>query len=202
MLSLLTRSVVRLEAALHPLLIVAVVLALNVFWTVTLQAFDLQFRAVAGLPLLDLQNTTGILTPQEALALVAGYSIEARSFYWVFFILDNIVPLVAFGSFAVLWAALLRRTSLAAYEWVQRTPLLLIPFGVGCFDSVENLAFLVAIHQPTATFALTAMQLGLGFVWLKAICLFATFGLTPALLVVCIVAAIRRRLARAVRRAA
>lgn len=201
-MSLLTRSVVRLEAALHPLLIVAVVLALNVAWTVTLQAFDLQFRAVSGLPLLDLQNTRGILTAREALDLVTGYSVEARSLYWVFFILDNIVPLLAFGSFALLWAALLRRTSPAAYSWAQRTPLLLIPFGVGGFDSVENLAFLFAIHQPTAPLALPAMQLGLGFVWLKAICLFTTFGLTPALVVALIVAAIRRRRSRAVRRAA
>jgi hypothetical protein len=201
-MSLLTRSVVRLEAALHPLLIVAVVLALNVAWTVTLQAFDLQFRAVSGLPLLDLQNTGGILTAPEALDLVAGYSVEARSLYWVFFILDNIIPLLAFGSFALLWAALLRRTSPAVYSWAQRTPLLLIPFGVGGFDSVENLAFLFAIHQPTAPLALPAMQLGLGFVWLKAICLFTTFGLTPAMVVALIVAAIRRRHSPAVRRAA
>lgn len=200
-MSLLTHSVVRLEAALHPLLIVAVVLALNVAWTVTLQAFDLQFRAVSGLPLLDLQNTGGILTAPEALDLVAGYSVEARSLYWVFFILDNIVPLLAFGSFALLWAALLRRTSPAVYRLAQRTPLLLVPFGVGGFDSAENLAFLFAIHQPTAPLALPAMQLGLGFVWLKAICLFTTFGLTPALVVALIIAAIRRRHSRAVRRA-
>ena len=191
-MALLIRSLVRLEAAVHPLLIATMVVVLNVGWAVTLQSFDLQFRAVAGLPLLDLQNTGGVLTAHEALALVAGYSVEARSLYWVFFILDNIVPLLSFGSFTLLWAALLRRVSANSYMWVQRTPLLLIPLGVGFFDSFENLAFLFVIHQPSAPLALTVMQVGLGFVWLKAICLFITFGLTPVLFVAFVVASIRR----------
>lgn len=192
-MTLLLRTIVRLEAALHPLLIVVVVLGLQSAWAIMLQAFDVQFRTVAGAPLLDVQNTRGILTAQEALALVAGYSTEARSFYWIFFILDNSMPLLAFGAFALLWATLLRRMSSTAYTWVQRTPLLLIPFGVGGFDSLENLAFLVAMHQPTTAFALPVMQLGIGFVWLKAICLFITFGLTPVLLVAFGIAAIRQR---------
>lgn len=201
-MSSLIQTLVRLEAALPPLLIAAIVLTLNVAWTIILQLFDLQFQAIAGLPLLDLQNTRGIRSAHEALALVAGYSLEARSFYWVFFILDTIVPLLAFGSFALLWAALLRRISPAAYAWLQRTPLLLIPLGVGLFDSFENLAFLAAMHQPTAPIALPVMQLGIAFVWMKAACLFATFGLTPALLIALPIAALRGRRSQAPRRAA
>lgn len=197
---LLIRSLVRLEAAVHPLLIVAIVLALNVAWGIILQTFNLQFQAIAGLPLLDLQNTAGILPAQEALALVSGYSVAARSFYWVFFILDTVVPLLAFGSFALLWAALLRRTSPGAYAWAQRTPLLLIPLGVGFFDSLENLAFLVAMHQPAAPIALAVMQLGIAFVWSKAVCLFTTFGLTPTLFMALMLTALKRRFSRSAHR--
>ena len=52
----------------------------------------------------------------------------------------------------------------------------------GFFDWWENLAFLSAIMAEASTDVLQLLQIGLGFVWLKAICLFATF-ITTGLLI-------------------
>jgi hypothetical protein len=164
--------------------ILLLVIGLNAYWTLTLAAIGPQFEQIANAPLLDLQNVMGVLSAEDALALVNTYSTEARSFYWQFFTLDNLMPPLVFGSFALLWAWLLQRFP-GRWTWLSSSPLLFVPFGVGFFDILENLCFvLVMSADPTA--ALPIMQTGLTFVALKAICLFATFGLTPVLALVAI----------------
>jgi hypothetical protein len=166
------------------------VVGLNLYWTLTLTAFSAHFTQIANAPLLDLENTRGVLVPDTALTLVNTYSPEARGEYWSFFILDNIIPPIVFGSFAVLWAKLL---SGIPYKWSRQllnSPLLLVPFGVGLFDCLENLCFVLVM---SADAGLPTMQVGLMFVQLKALCLFLTFGLTPIFTIAATVISLRQR---------
>lgn len=88
---------------MHPASIIVFIVVLFTFWTLTLNAFDSFFQEVsAGQPLLDLQNRSNILSPEAALNLIRTYNIEARKLYWSFFILDNAVPLVVFGSLSLI----------------------------------------------------------------------------------------------------
>jgi hypothetical protein len=170
--------------------ILALILALNIYWSGTLNAFGAHFEAVAGAPLLDLQNVGSILSAEDAAALVGSYSLEARSLYWSFFILDNLMPPLVFGVFALLWVYCLRRIDARWAARLLASPFLLLPFGVGLFDLAENLTFVLALAAEPETMVST-LQTGLLFVNAKAICLFATFGLTPLLIAAALVSRLR-----------
>lgn len=163
--------------------ILVLILVLNVSWTLTLELFGQHFSRVAGLPLLDLQNVRGVLDVQQATTLISGYSTEAKSLYWSFFIMDNLMPPLVFGSFALLWAKLFSHSTAALPKRLLNSPILLIPLGVGVFDWFENLAFITALSTMPAPGAEQAMQIGLILVQLKALCLFSTFGLTIVFIV-------------------
>jgi hypothetical protein len=180
--------------------IVLLIAGLNIYWSLTLGAFGAHFQQAAGVPLLDLQNVSGVLTADAALALITQYSPEARSLYWAFFILDTLMPPLVFGSFGVLWAFLLRRFP-QRLTFLAASPLILLPVGVGLFDWLENLCFVMAMAATTGD-ALPLVQLGQLFVTLKAACLFATFGLTPVFAVIALVSWIRSRSAPRVSAAA
>lgn len=161
--------------------IVALVLGLNLYWSGVLEVFGAYFQQTVGAPLLDLENVQAILPTGEAAALVATYDDTARELYWQFFMMDTVAPPLVFASYALLWVVLLKSV---AHPWAARflnSPLLFIPLGVGFFDWWENLAFVTAITGAGEN-VLLLLQIGQGFVWLKAICLFATFGLTLAVI--------------------
>lgn len=105
------KSIVKLGSTLHPTIIVGVLLGLNIYWVGILDIFGDYFERVAGAPLLDLQNTQGILSPDAAQSLIARYNEPARNLYWSFFIMDNVMPPLVFGMFSLLWVLLLRNDS-------------------------------------------------------------------------------------------
>lgn len=188
----LSRGIVWMGERLPVWAIVALVIGLNLYWTAVLNAFGAHFTQVSGQVLLDLQNVDGILSSAEAHALIERYSSEARTLYWIFFGLDNIFPPLVFGSFALLWVRLLRADGPHWERTLRRSPLLWLPLGVGFFDSIENLFFVTAITGGPAVDAFLYLQIGLVFVWLKAICLFATFIGTALLILYRGVAILRR----------
>jgi len=158
--------------------IFALIVTLNVSWLLTLSALGKQFEQIAGLLPIDLQNTVSILSAPQAVEQIMTYSSEARIFYWVFFILDNLMPPIVFGALSLLWAYYLTRRR---NPWIDRliaSPFLLIPWGVGVFDWFENLCFVVVVSDPLAANVLQIMELGLIFTRIKAGFLFATFSLT------------------------
>jgi hypothetical protein len=158
--------------------ILALIVTLNVSWLLTLSAFGSQFEQVAGFLPIDLQNTSSLLTATQAIDQIMTYSSEARLFYWVFFILDNLMPPLVFGALSLLWAYFLSRRKNRWTDLLIASPFLLIPWGVGVFDWFENLCFVVVVSDPSAANALQLMELGLIFTRIKAGFLFATFGLT------------------------
>lgn len=178
--------------------LVAAIVLLNTAWLVVLGAIGAQFERLAGVPLLDLQNSVlpgEAVTPSRALAQIATYPPEAISLYWSFFVLDNVVPVLVFGAFALLWARLLHARPGRLQRIVLGTAVLLVPFGVGAFDVVENLAYVTAITGDPAT-AVPALWIGLVAKWVKAAFLQATFLLTAVVVVGAVLA--RRRASRAV----
>lgn len=172
----------RLGSTLHPTVILAWLIAINAQWVVTLQAFGAQFERSAGAPVLDLANVQGVLSPEAAQRLVQGYSEVGVALYWTFFAMDNVVPLLSFGSFALLWAMLLARSGLRLGHRLARSSLLLVPFAVGGLDIVENLFFVAAIASASSTEQLTLLAWGLGFTQAKAAAIGATMVGTIALL--------------------
>lgn len=181
-----------LAKRLSLLAILVIIVGLNIYWSFTLNAFGAHFEAVAQAPLLDLQNVGSILSPQAAAALITSYSPEARSLYWVFFILDNLLPPLVFGAFALLWAYTFRHFPGRWAEVLPSSPLVLIPLGVGLFDCLENLCFVVAMTGEPAA-ALTTMQIGIVFVYIKAAFLLTTFGLTPVWIAIAALTQLRKR---------
>ncbi|MFP4377040.1 MAG: hypothetical protein ACLFP4_08355 [Spirochaetales bacterium] len=171
---------------------VLVVVGLNIYWSLTLSAFGAQFETVARTRLLDLANVGSILSVEEAAALLDSYGAEARSLYFQFFVLDNLMPPIVFGAIAVLWVALLKNRRAPIAKWFLRSPLLLAPFGVGLFDVLENLTFVSYLAGPQAG-SMAMLQAGLVFVRIKAAFLFTSFGLTAVVLVLAIVFAITER---------
>jgi hypothetical protein len=179
--------------------IVALVLGINVYWAVTLHMFDINFQSVAGLQLLDLQNSLtsdAIITTQRALAQIATYTPQAKSLYWSFFILDNIMPHLAFSSYALLWVYFLRSNPTRLTTRLMASPLLLIPLGVGFFDWLENLAYITAIHSFPNPGATQAMDIGIIFKWVKAAFIPPTFLITLVLTIYHLANIVRRRLMR------
>lgn len=162
-------AIARLGSSLHPLATVSLVLLTNVFWVVTLRAFGASFERIAGVPVLDLQNTRGILSPDGALELINAYSDNAVTLYWTFFVVDNFVPLLSFGSFALLWAFLLLHSPFLIGPRLARSWLLLLPFGVGLFDIGENLLFVSAITAPDLESQRRLLAVGLVLVRIKGI---------------------------------
>ena len=188
------KIILHLGKMLHPVSIVALVIGLNVYWLAVLEAFGAYFERIAGAPLLDLENVSAILPAAEAQQLIAAYGDEARTLYWQFFVMDSLAPPLVFASFALLWVALLQRSN---HAWATRflhSPLLFLPLGVGFFDWWENLAFVTAIMADAGSGVYQLLQIGLAFVWLKAICLFATFFITAVLLLYRGVTAVANRL--------
>ncbi|MFZ4816270.1 MAG: hypothetical protein ACOYL5_17175 [Phototrophicaceae bacterium] len=169
----------RIGSAIDGFSIVLMIVVLLFSWSLTLQSFGQHFKDVTGSPVLDLENVQSILTVEQALTLINGYSPAAKSLYWSFFIMDNLMPPLVFGSFALLWAKLFSSSSAALAKRLLNSPILLVPLGVGLFDWFENLAFITVLYSAPVASASPIMQLGLILVQLKALCLFATFGLTP-----------------------
>jgi hypothetical protein len=192
----LHRLVVDLGSRVSPGLLVASLLALNVAWLLILGALDAQFWQVTGYPLPDLQNDLApetMMTPARFLNQVSSYSQEARTLYWAFFILDNIMPQLSFGAFALLWVVLLRHMP---WRWAARllaSPLLLIPLGVGLFDWVENVAYVWVISQPTDQNVLAVLYVSLVAKWIKGACVMLTMFGTLPLLGAFLVVALRQR---------
>lgn len=164
-------------------LVVGIIVILNRSWMITLGSFDAHFRAVSGFPLLDLQNDLDperIMTPTRALQQIASYSQEAKTLYWSFFILDNIMPQLTFLCYSLLWVYFLRSQPNRLYQRLLHSPFVLIPIGVGVFDWFENLGYVAAMHTSEPSMMQLAIVVGLTFKWLKVACIFATFwGLAP-----------------------
>lgn len=182
----LHRFVVRFGSRIHAGILVVGLVALNAAWLIMLRALGTHFQSVAGYPLLDLQNSLSpdaVMTPSRVLAQIATYSSEAKSVYWSFFILDNIMPPLTFGIFALLWVYLLRSNPHRLTQRLLGSYLLLVPLGVGVFDWIENLAYLSAIHAYPAPDVLPAIGIGLVAKWVKAACLMLTFWGTMSLAV-------------------
>ena len=177
------RAVVMLGSRIDPRLLLAILLGLNVAWLVILRAIGVHFQEVAGYPLLDLQNDVrpgDAMTPSRALAQISTYTSEAKTIYWAFFILDNIMPPLVFGAFALVWVYLLRGSQRPLFQRLLGSSVLLVPLGVGAFDWIENLAYLSAIHSYPAADTIPALYAGLIAKWLKAACLMTTFlGTVP-----------------------
>lgn len=190
------RLIVNLGGLVNPGLLVASLLMLNIAWVLILGAFDAQFRQMTGYPLPDLQNDLApetIMTPARFLEQATSYTQEARTLYWAFFILDNIMPQLSFGAFALLWVVLLRRMP---WSWASRLlarPLLLIPLGVGFFDWVENVAYVWVISQPAEPNVLAVLAVGLVAKWIKGVSVMLTMFGTWSLLGAFLVAALRQR---------
>lgn len=192
--------VTRWGSNIDPRLLICILVALNVYWTVTLGAFDRQFRQVAGYPLLDLQNDLDpgrIITPTRVMEQIATYGQEAKTLYWSFFILDNIMPQLTFGSFALLWVYFLRSNPHRFTGALLGSSFIVLPLGVGVFDWLENLGYIVAIHAYPEAITLPAIYAGLLFKWLKAACLFPTFLCTAVLAAYHLYGRVRRRFAAA-----
>ncbi|MFB9991077.1 hypothetical protein ACFFLM_03645 [Deinococcus oregonensis] len=173
--------VLSLGHTVTPGLLIPWLIGVNVVWIVILAAYGPHFQQVAGFQLLDLQNAFRApqrITFTEALRQVSLYSPEARALYWPFFILDNIMPQLAFSSFAVLWAHLLKGVPTNAAQWFLHSPLLLLPLGVGFFDWFENLGYILAMHTASPRTRHAAMFAALTAKWIKAACLLPTFILT------------------------
>lgn len=179
--------------------IIALIVGLNLYWSGVLNAFGAHFAQVSGHALLDLQNVGGILSSTDAYALMSRYNVEARSLYWIFFGLDNFFPPLVFGSFALLWVHLLRTDGPRWERTLRQSPLLWLPLGVGFFDCIENIFFVTAISGGPEVNVLFYLQIGLVFVWLKAVCLFATFIGTAVLVLYRSVDWTRRRLSSSLR---
>jgi len=174
--------VVRLGSSIDLRLLIACLVTLNVVWLVILRSIGSHFEEIAGYPLLDLQNSVSpdaVMTPTRALAQIVTYTSDAKSLYWSFFILDNMMPQLTFGLFALLWVSLLRGMPHQLARRLLGSYVLLVPLGVGVFDWIENLGYLAAIHSSPAG-TLPWLYAGLIAKWLKAACLLLTFwGTVP-----------------------
>lgn len=179
--------VVHLGTNTSPWIIVGAFLALNVYWTVLLGVLDEQFRkTTGGLPLLDLQNSLApgqIVTPARVLDQLPAYTDSSVLLYWVFFGLDNVFPLLVFGSYALLWVCLWRNSPDRVSRWLLGSYVMLVPLGIQLFDWGENLFYVLAIHNHPEAGTVPAIYAGLVFKWLKAACVFPTTLLTPVFLI-------------------
>jgi hypothetical protein len=163
---------------MHPLAIVALVFALNCVWLTMLNALESHFASVSEYRFPDVQinlSPEQFAYPSIMLEQIGSYSEDAKMVYWIFFMLDNIMPPLVFGSFSFLWARLLNAYPDRLSRWIASSYILLIPFGVGFFDCLENLANITAIHNYPD---FMAMRLSMIFNMLKVMCLLPTFLLS------------------------
>jgi len=177
-------------------LLVCIIVALNVYWLATLQAFDTQFQQVAGYPLLDLQNDLApatMITPAKVQAQIATYTPQAKTLYWSFFTLDNIMPPLVFGPFALLWVYFLNNQPNRVSKRLLHSPFILLPLGVDFFDWLENLAYIAATHNVGGENTMLIIYAGLTFKWIKAACLLPTFNVTLLLAIYHMYSLIRQR---------
>lgn len=192
--------VVTLGSRLNPGLLAVLVVALNVYWLIILAVIDREFQSVTnGRPLLDLQNSLApgeIITPARVLEQLGDYTPMSKLIYWIFFVLDNIMPHLAFGSIALLWVYLWRSNPNRLYRWLLSGYAVLIPLGVGVFDWLENLSYFVAIHAYPVPGTVWAVVGGLTFKWLKAACVYPSTMLTPVFLIYHLFRALQRRARR------
>jgi hypothetical protein len=186
----LRQGLLFLERRLNIWFILSFVVIANVWWTIVLQAFNRQFLAVTGFALPDLQNGSfgPRLTLETFQTQLASYNDAAKQLYWSFFILDNIVPVVAFGPFALIWIYVLRKNPNRLFNVLLASPFVLIPLGIGLFDWWENLFYVSAIQNGLAPTTPRLIQAGFAFGFIKGILVQATFFLTPPLLVYHLVA--------------
>ena len=199
MKSILT-FVQRLESKIGVWQVTSFLILANIWWVITLQAINSRFVALTGYALPDLQN--GAFAPQITLegfqTQIAAYNDAAHGVYLSFFILDNVVPFIAFAPFTLLWVYLLKHQPNRIAKWLLSSPLTLLPIGIGVFDCWENLFYLAAIQQAPASGTQTLIQAGFAFGFIKAICVQATFFSTPLLLISHLVSVFQRyRMARA-----
>lgn len=133
--------VVTLGSRLNPNLSAILAVALNVYWLVILTVINQEFQVVTnGYPLLDLQNSLSpgeIITPAKVLEHLGDYTQASKFICWIFFMLDNIMPQLAFGSIALLWVYFWRSNPNRLYNWLLGGYAVLIPLGVGVFDWLE-----------------------------------------------------------------
>lgn len=182
---------------ISPLLLVTIAVGVNVYWVLTLTAFDTQFRQLTGYPLLDLQNDlrpATIITPTKVREQIATYSQDAKMLYWSFFVLDNIMPPLTFSSVALLWVYFLHSNPNPLFNRLLHSNFVLIPVGVGVFDWFENLGYITAIHSTSDVATTAAIYFGLSFKWIKAACVFPTFPILVALAIYHIFRFTQRRL--------
>ena len=191
--------VVTLGSRLNPALLAVLVVVLNVNWLVILAVINREFQGVTGYSLLDLQNSLApgaIITPAKVLRQLGDYTEASRLIYWVFFVLDNIMQQLAFGSVALLWVYFWRSNPNHLYRRLLGGYAVLVPLGVGVFDWLENLFYLVAIHAYPAPDTVWAVVASLTFKWLKAVCVFPSTLLVPVFLVYHLFCALQRRTRR------
>jgi hypothetical protein len=181
----LRQGLLFLEQRFNIWLILSFVVLANIWWTITLQAFNKQFLAIVGFPLPDLQNGSfGPRLTLEAFQMqLASYTDAAKQLYWTFFVMDNIVPVIAFGSFALIWIYVLRNNPNRLFNALLASPFVLIPLGVGVFDWWENLFYVSAIQNGIAPNTPQLIQAGFVFGFIKGVCVQATFFLTVPFLV-------------------
>jgi|GEM_PF-1954668 len=191
-------ALIFLERRLNVWLVASFVLLSNVWWTVVLQALNRQFIALSGYALPDLQNGTFAprITLEGFLNQLSSYNNAARGFYWTFFVLDNIVPVVAFAPFALLWIYFLRSSPNRLYRALLASPFILIPLGIGLFDWWENLFYAAAIQNGSAPQTGTLIQAGFAFGFIKGLCVQATFFLTGPMLIYHLFTRLQRALKR------
>jgi hypothetical protein len=185
-------------------LVVITLLALNISWLIMLRAIGGQFEEVAGVPLLDLQNEIGtdaMMTPDRMTDQIASYTQGAKTLYWSFFILDNIMPPLTFGVFSLLWVRFFRSHPGSVVQRLVHSYALLIPLGVGFFDWIENLGYITAIHDYPAGGTTAAIVVGLTAKWIKAAFLQLTFLGTWVLLIRHLALEVRQFVARRKQRA-
>jgi len=159
------------------------VISLNLFWSFTLQAYDQLFESVTEVRPLDLLNIGSIVSTEQALENIQAYNQLGRTLYWSFYILDNPIPLLLFGSFSILWVSILSRQKEVFFQKIAKSKLVLIPWGVGFFDILENVFFVLAISSPEATNVRNLLDIGLSLAYVKAGFLFTTFGLTLVIII-------------------
>ena len=126
-------------------------------------------------PLLDLQNSLApseIITPERVLEQLASYTQASRFIYWDFFVLDDIMLHLTFGSIVLLWVYFWRSHPNRLYRWLLGGYAALVPLGVGLFGWMENLFYLLAIYTYPEPVTSVSIYAGLTFKWLKAACVY------------------------------
>jgi hypothetical protein len=177
-------------------LLVVTILLLNAAWLVTLAAIGEQFQRAAGVPLLDLQNSVlpgEVMTPSRALEQIAAYPPEAIGLYWSFFVLDNLMPPLVFGAFALLWANLLHEP-----PGSPAAPAAGHPGRAGALRGRRvrlgrEPRYVSAIATADPATATVAIWVGLVAKWVKAAFVQVTSLTTAVVVVVAVLAAVRRR---------